>query len=273
MAIFALDSDSEETFAAQPEISMNVQIGVTKNGYGQRRSRDDPALTYYLVLGSRLAIRFDEAIQEKLGQVMAILVPPQDQSEQTWREQFNERWRNWAAREGNGISLEPVSEDEALYALFTIFTGFPPPTPFPPRSAPSAPPPSVPAIYGHLPFWKTTWPDEVFYRYESFPTSRRIDQTRLTIAPGTYAAPASELFFMPTGLSAVARQALPSLMPARWRWELQPVAFTNIRFGTSVPLYGQSGGGVEVRFEGDPPPAAPARNRGPIANPVMLPIL
>jgi hypothetical protein len=273
MAIFALDRGSEDDFAAKPEIRMNIQVGVTKHDHGQRRSRDDPALTYYLVLGSRLAIRFDEAIQEKLGEIIAILVPPRDQFEQTWRKQFDESWRNWADREGNSISLEPVWDDEALYALFTIFTGFPPPTPFPPRSAPPAPPPSAPSIYGHLPFQKITWPDDVFYRYESFPTSRRIDQTHLTIAPGTYAAPASELFFMPTGLSAVARQALPSLMPARWRWELQPVARTNIRFGTSVPLYGQSGGGVEVRFEGDPPPATPAKNRGPIANPVMLPVL
>ena len=40
-----------------------------------------------------------------------------------------------------------------------------------------------------------------------------------------------------------------------------------MKYGASVPLYGQSGGGVEVMFPKG------TKNRGPIANPVVLPIL
>ena len=66
---------------------------------------------------------------------------------------------------------------------------------------------------------------------------------------------------------AVARFALPNLMPACYRWELQPDSGTLIECGASVPLYGQSGGGVEVRFPKD------TNNRCPIADPVILPPL
>jgi hypothetical protein len=258
MGIFALDSKSEKTFAARPEIQMDMQVGVD----------DGRTRTYYLVLGSRLAIHFDEAVRERLAEVVSIINEPTE-------------WDEWAGR--NPISLTPIPDegedrDQVFDALYTIFTGFPsPPRPLgPPAAQPLPPPPARPAyVYGHLPFGGQTGANDVYYRYESFPTSRRILQQPMTIAPGTYAAPASELPFMPTGLSAVARQALPSLIAARWRWELQPVPRTRIRFGASVPLYGQSGGGVEVRFEGQPAAhkPAPAHKRGPIANPVFLPVL
>lgn len=81
-----------------------------------------------------------------------------------------------------------------------------------------------------------------------------------------YAAPMSDLPLVPTGLSAVSRYALPSLLPARWRYELRPPAGTKMRYGASVPLYGQSGGGVEVMFP------LPFNNVGHIADPVLLPI-
>lgn len=252
MSVFALDQRSENDFAAEREIRMNMQVGVNSS-------------VPFLVLAGRLAIRFDEPLRERLEQVSSILKSP--------RTEFDERWRNWADKPDNSITLEPISNTEAVNALFTIFTGFPPPPP-PASPPPPIPPAAPPHIYGHLPFQQLTGAEDVYYRYESFPTSRRINQATGEIAPGTYAAPASELFFMPTGLSAVARQALPSLMPASWRWELQPIAGTLIRYGASVPLYGQSGGGVEVRFEPQPhTPNSHAQNRGPIANPVMLPDL
>lgn len=247
MGIFALDQASEGRFAEASEIRMNTQVGVHRDVH------------FFLVLSGRLALRFDEPLRERLAEVISILKSPLDQ--------FEERWWRWANM-GNLIELYPVSGDDAANALFTILTGSLPPSPPPPPPPPS-PPAAPPHVYGHLPFHTATGPEDVYYRYESFPTSRRINQGGGTIAPGTYAAPASELFFMPTGLSAVARQALPSLMPASWRWELQPVAGTPIRYGASVPLYGQSGGGVEVRFEKHPH----TQNRGPIANPVVLPDL
>jgi hypothetical protein len=81
----------------------------------------------------------------------------------------------------------------------------------------------------------------------------------------SYASPFSELPFLATGFSAVARNALPSLFPACFRWEIQPAPFTDIRCGAIVPMYGQAGGGVEVMFTNV------TTNRGPIANPVLVP--
>ena len=128
-------------------------------------------------------------------------------------------------------------------------------------------PPAI--IYGHLPHRAITGPAEIFYRCEAFPRSRYIDQiTRMVHhRNGLYALPSSEILFIPTGFAAVGRYALPGLLPATFRWELQPPNGTMIRCGASVPLYGQAGGGVEVRFD------TSFTNRGPIASPVILPPL
>jgi hypothetical protein len=56
-------------------------------------------------------------------------------------------------------------------------------------------------------------------------------------------------------------------LPACYRYELQPDANTDIECGASVPLYGQSGGGVEVKF------VKQTNNRCAIANPVVVPAL
>lgn len=130
------------------------------------------------------------------------------------------------------------------------------------------PPPAPGKIYGHLPYETKTGANDVFYRCEPWPISKRIHQASKTIDVGTYAMPALELPFVPSGFSAVGRFALRNLAPACFRWELQPVVNSKIRCGASVPLYGQAGGGVEVCFDDDP-----TRNRGPIANPVVLPPL
>lgn len=119
--------------------------------------------------------------------------------------------------------------------------------------------------YGHLPFRSATTGQDVFYRYEILPWSTWVLQSAREISAGTFAAPASELPFVPTGFAAVGRYALPKLPPYRFRWELQPEAGKEIDVGASVPLYGQAGGGVEVKFRD------PTKNRGPIANPVKLP--
>ena len=130
------------------------------------------------------------------------------------------------------------------------------------------PPPSPASIYGLLPFGTMTDSSTLLYRWEAFPSSRRIlrSGTGGTIARHTYAAPSSETPFAPTGFAAIARFALPNLLPACFRWELQPNP-TMIECGASVPLYGQSGGGVEVRFPKS------TNNRCPIADPVALPVM
>lgn len=133
---------------------------------------------------------------------------------------------------------------------------------------PLPPPPKRPSsVYGHLPFGTQTKNDTIIYRWEAFPTSLRVIRKAGgrggIVKAGTYAAPASELAMVPSGFSATARYALPTLFPACWRWELQPVPCF-IECGASVPLYGQSGGGVEVKFPAD------TDNRCPIADPVVL---
>jgi hypothetical protein len=86
---------------------------------------------------------------------------------------------------------------------------------------PLPPAPLRPAsIYGHLPFGTRTASDTVIYRWEAFPTSRKITRTPGggTIGRDTYGAPTSEIPFAPTGFGAVARFALPNLLPACFRW-------------------------------------------------------
>jgi len=150
------------------------------------------------------------------------------------------------------IDVSPATFDAELYRYWGM-RGFSPRFPFPVGI-----PPPIP-----LPFETQTPPDGVYYRFEAFPISRRIDQASRSVSPGTYVSPASELPFMPTGFAAVARNALPLPYPACFRWELQPEP-TTVRCGAVLPNFGQSGGGVEVCF------VTGAKNRGPIANPVIL---
>jgi len=149
------------------------------------------------------------------------------------------------------------------------------PTPVPPGLRPipiGTLPPPLPrpaSIYGHLPFTVQTDSQTLIYRWEAFPSSRRIKRNATgggTVDVDTYASPASEVPFAVTGFAAVARFALPNLLPACFRWELQPTPCV-LECGASGPLYGQSGGGVEVKFTATTP------NRCPIADPVVLPAL
>jgi hypothetical protein len=73
--------------------------------------------------------------------------------------------------------------------------------------------------------------------------------------------------FFPTGFAAVGRYALPNLVPACCRWQFSPPAGTIVDCGASVPLYGQAGGGVEVRLQKQITAA------GAIPNPIVLPPL
>ena len=82
----------------------------------------------------------------------------------------------------------------------------------------------------------------------------------------TFASPKLDASFINSGLGAVARYALPSLLPACWRYQLTPASGTTVYYGACVPQFGQSGGGVEVMF----PTVFP--NHGPIPKPTVLPI-
>ncbi len=223
--------------------------------FAQSRGQD-----FYLVIGGRAGIILNE---KTFGE------PSDDLVGQPWMGRgmpSGERiaaFEYWLGRLNEAPTLTAATPLQAWLSFWSVFSPITSNIPLPP----TLPRPSW--IYGRLPFSTTTYPETIIYRWEAFPTSRRINRTANppTIAADTYASPASEVPFALTGFAALARFALPNLLPACFRWELQPVAGTKLECGASVPLYGQSGGGVEVKF------ASPAKNRCPIADPVVLPAL
>jgi hypothetical protein len=162
---------------------------------------------------------------------------------------------DWVAQLPKAPPLNPVPQNQALAAL--IHLG--------PRGVLPAVLPRPAYVHGHLPFHGRCSGTDTCYRYEQFPTSKRIDLQNRTVAKDTFAAPESEQPFTPTGLSAVGRFALPLVLPACWQYQLTPAQGTRIFYGASVPLYGQSGGAVEVMFPDlTNLGAAPTRNVLPI---------
>ena len=87
--------------------------------------------------------------------------------------------------------------------------------------------------------------NQLFYRFSAFNPDRRVNFNG-DFLPGTYAAPESELPFVPTGFVAVGRFALPNVLPASFRYEITAPAGTSVDFGTVAPAFGQAGGGVET---------------------------
>lgn len=246
--LYKLDGKTIDTFAAETEAGMGFHWGQDQQGQ------------LYAVICGLVAIHIQAWRQAETGGPRPDWTAPGLAAEDA-----EAKFLAWLANR-TPIRLAPAAPP-------------PPGSPVTPTPAGpvAAPPAAATAPYGHLMFHAQTAADDVFYRWEAFPSSLRIKRGASpaapgSIAPGTFAAPASELPFMPTGFAAVARCALPNPFPACFRWELQPVAGTPILCGASVPLFGQSGGGVEVMF----PRGSAAANiatRGPIANPVRIPPL
>jgi hypothetical protein len=90
--------------------------------------------------------------------------------------------------------------------------------------------------------------NRVFHRFSAFNPDRRVDPITGSFLAGTYAAPASEAPYVPTGFVAVGRFALPNNLPASFHYEIEAPAGTSVDFGTVAPAFGQSGGGVEAYF-------------------------
>jgi len=216
----------------------------------------DDSSNALVIASGRIAIKYDEHVQGELTMFREFfgreaLYDPDG---------YAGRMESWARRLPKIKTLTPVAPEPAWSVLAFIHLG------------PRVPLPGVPYrpsyTHGHLPFHGVCGGSDKYYRYEQFATSKRIDRsTNCVIAKDTYGAPESERDFTPTGLSAVGRFALPLLLPACWRYELTPVSNTAIYYGASVPLYGQSGGAVEVMFP------SPFKNNGPIPAPTVLPIL
>jgi hypothetical protein len=249
MRLYRIREEHEEWLANKPETSMGLHVLA-----GERYDSYD----WIIILGGQVAI-FARELLPRHGKF-----EPIDYLEEPWLRQdsrgletdrshlFEEWFRTLRMLDHSLENDRIISSME--FKLFPI-------GPFP------NPPQPGQWTYGHLPFIGLTGTSDVYYRWEPWPSSKRINQATGMVAPGTFTAPLSEIPFMPTGFSAVARLALPGLLPACFRWELKPPPNTSTRCGASVPLYGQSGGGVEVAFQGG------FHNVGPIANPVILPVL
>jgi hypothetical protein len=244
MTLLRLSQIQIEHFTEIPETAMGLHV--TTSPIGRER--------LVFVLGGAVALVSNGAAFEEISALM----------QQPWLRassdlHFGERLRAfeaWFEHLGPAPKLSDPPPRGSVLGLIIVHP-----------STLSAPPPRPLSIYGHLPFSGVTEPNDMFYRCEPWPTSRRINQTKQEVASGTYACPESELPFFPTGFAAVGRYALPNLLPASFRWELQPTTRSAVHCGASVPLYGQAGGGVEVCFD------TLTKNRGPIANPVVLPAL
>lgn len=84
-----------------------------------------------------------------------------------------------------------------------------------------------------------------FYRYASLPFDPRLSGN--VLAQGTYLTTSSDLGYANTGFAAVGRYALPMPFPASYVFEYELPAGASILVGISIPMFGQSGGGVEVK--------------------------
>lgn len=97
---------------------------------------------------------------------------------------------------------------------------------------------------------------EGFSRYSAFFPDNRIRPDG-EVHAGTYASTVLDRKMVPSGLVAVGRYALPLSMPAQFEYRIGPIPGAHIYCGTCTPLFNQSGGGVEVRFQ-SPLPAGTA---------------
>lgn len=259
MTVFRLNKASQRAFGEAPEIFANAQFGRRKKGY-------------LLVLGCQVAIEFDRSTPSNLEQFYSAtwgIGAPFETSDQSIGSGIVERYQSWMSSLQEVDDVAPHWITRAELNVF-VTSSFPPPPPNRPTLVPRRrPPPALPQnFYGHLPFKTRTRPQEYFYRFEPWPTSRKITVGNPgVIAAQTYASPSSELRFLNTGFAVVARNALPSFFPAVFRYELQPSPSTTIYCGAVVPNFGQSGGGVEVYFPSQ------VQNHGPIAYPVVIPPL
>ncbi len=235
MPFFKLNVDQAKSALSLPELTMNCQFA-------------HDGSQWYVVIGGCAALRLDNDLPNALKVYLdeVFVLPNKNRKE---RLQSFDGWLQSQALSPTLSFWGPGGGSSGSYG-------------HPALPTPPAPPP---VIFGHCLFSTTTSNDSVFYRYEHFPKSRRVDASTLKISPGTFASPISENNFISSGFGAVARFALPSLLPAVYRYEIQPDHNTDINCGASVPLYGQAGGGVEIEF------VHGANNRCSIADPVYIP--
>jgi hypothetical protein len=152
MTIAKLRSEDREKMDAEPEVAMNIQI--VKRGQ-----------EYAVVVAGRIAITYDEAIISELNRLNEILQSPPEAPTAN----YGERLENWTENLQTSRPVTPVPVDEAFTVLGMIHLG--------PRSPLPRTPWRPSYVYGHLPFHGLASGNDIFYRYEAYPTSRRIDRT------------------------------------------------------------------------------------------------
>jgi hypothetical protein len=224
MAIFMLDDASRSLLAEAPEDF--------PGGQWVHVSHEDRTLQCIAVNGS-VAVGFDRLLEEELGAFYEMVWPdiPADDEPEARTRTIERRYGSW---------------------LQTLAARTVPAVPAPPPTRPDLVPagvfnPSAPR--GHLPFMTKAKPGVRFYRCEAWPRSLRLSPSgSSSIAADTFASPQKERPFLPSGFAAVARCALPSWFPACFMYEFEPAPRTPMRCGAVVPMFGQSGGGVEVLF-------------------------
>ena len=88
-----------------------------------------------------------------------------------------------------------------------------------------------------------------FCRFSAFSNDRRILPDS-TLLPGAYVTSVNDADHVNTGLSAVARYALPNNAPAIFRFDvtIRPEKPVRLMCGTVKPAHNQSGGGIEFRI-------------------------
>jgi len=86
----------------------------------------------------------------------------------------------------------------------------------------------------------------VFYRLLSTQKDRRYTNGQL--GADTYVTTNLEQLYLNTGFAAVGRLALPLSLPASYVIQYELEDDVDIEVGTVAPLFGQSGGGVEIRI-------------------------
>jgi len=99
---------------------------------------------------------------------------------------------------------------------------------------------------------QSTRDNEGFKRFSAYKDDKRKTPGR-GLRKETYATTVNDINVVPSGLSAVARYALPNPWPAIYVLTITPPKDTKIRCGTVQPAFNQSGGGVEIFFEDETP--------------------
>lgn len=90
---------------------------------------------------------------------------------------------------------------------------------------------------------------EQFIRFSPFEDDRRIDKVNKKARPGTYATTKEDAkYCLDAKINPIERYALPSILPIKYTFDINPWERTIIQKGIVEPANDQPGGGEEVLF-------------------------